>query len=184
MKQPLISQELLHKLLFVRSEQELTELLEEHPELQGYAGVALPMHKALSMLLIAESSAESSKRKVIAVSEFQPRISAVISLDSEGNRVAELIEIPPHVLAQILLVAPAEIQPYIPLTMQVSLHHPDYLTEESCMLMAVMTNSPQIDIELKRKISVFQAALEICVKNGMNRERIMQIREESNWKSE
>jgi len=184
MKQPLVSQELLHKLLFAKSEQEITELLEDHHELQDYADVALPMHEALSMLLIAESSAERSKRKVIAVGEFQPRISAVISLDSEGKQVMELIEIPPQVLAQVLLVAPVEIQPYIPLTMQISLHHPDYLTDESCMLMAVMMTSSQISIELKRKISVFQAALEICVKNGVNRARIMQIREESNWKSE
>jgi hypothetical protein len=179
---PGVPKELIGKLLYAESEEQFQQLLAEHPELQRYEEVGLPMHEALQMLEINEqvSSDTHIAERVVMISEMQPGMASVVTETSEGKRIASLFEIPADTLSMMILVAPADLQMLIAQTLQVSLHHPEYLTEESYWFLDEMVSSPKTSPEGKQRLIRFQKALGLCLEYGLNQEWISKIRERHN----
>ena len=179
---PGVSKELLSQLLFAESEEQFQGLLAAHPELQRFDEIGLPMHQALQMLEMTEEFSDGTHEgeRILMVSEVQPGISSVTTETSAGKRIANLYEIPPDTLSTLILVTPADLQIVIPKTLQVSLHYPEYLTEESYWLMAEIISYPKISLERKQRMIPLHKALGICLEYGLNQEWILKLRQSHN----
>jgi hypothetical protein len=178
MEEPDVARELLGKLLFVESEAELEKLLEIHPELHPYAEVALPMHEAINMLLMVQQSngADPTGWKILSIQEYKPGISAILVEDQDGKRIMELYEVPAEVLTEIVVDAPDETRAYIAPTLQVGLHHPEYLTVQSYWMLDLLVKSGRMEPLAAQKVSRLQAALGACLERGYDGEWIAGIR--------
>jgi hypothetical protein len=174
-----ISAELLRSLIYAKSEDEYKQLVTIHPELRKFDDVGMPMHEALSMLLISGQALGDSDNSehIIMISEMQPGISSVVTENSEGKRIANLFEIPADILTQMAIIAPKDIQLCVAQSLQTALHHPEYLTAESYWMLAEMVSSPNTKEETKPKLARLHKALGICLEYGLDMGWILKIRE-------
>lgn len=174
MEEPKVSKELLSKMLFIESENDLTQLLAAHPELHPFAEVALPMHEAVNMLLSVEQSNQSefAGNAILSIQEYKPGISAVLTEGVDGKRVMDLYEVPADVLSELVIEAPGEIRGYIAPTLQVGLHHPEYLTVECYWLLDQLVKSERTEPGVAQKLARLQAAVGVCLEQGYDAEWI------------
>ncbi len=176
-KKPNVSRKLLEKYLFVESDAEARDLLSRHPKLKPYGDVTVAMREAVTMMLIAvdRMTENLTDFAIIAVEEHSPGISVVLSQDPAGERTANLFEIPASVLRRILLRSPSDLHFILPLTLQTSLHHPEYLSKESYWLLDIWIHRDQADEDLHNKLALFQRAIAICLKGGLNSTWVLNI---------
>jgi len=178
MEEPNVSKDLLSRMLFIESDNELTKLLTAHPELHPFAEVALPMHEAINMLISVERSNQSeyATDTVLSIQEYKPGISAVLTEAADGKRVMDLYEVPAEVLSKLIARSPKNIVAYIAPTLQVGLHHPEYLTVECYWLLDQLVSSERTEPATAQKLSLLQGSLGICLERGYDSDWIAGIR--------
>jgi hypothetical protein len=109
---------------------------------------------------------------------MQPGISSVVTETSDGKRIANLIQIPADTLTEVALVTPKDLQLDVAHTLQVVLHYPEYLTEESYWMMGEIVASPKTEPNSRERIACLHKALGICLEYGLNQKWIFKVREE------
>ncbi len=176
--QPSLTQpELLRSLIQAKSPEEHAQVLTDYPELKPFGEATQSVHDALNMLLMFDNLNGDSQPvpRVVAISEESPQISSVVTEAGNGTRIVNLFEIPADMLVQIVLVAEPEIQFAAIQSLQVALHHPQYLTPQSYWVFTEMLNAPQTKTEIKPKLERYHKALETCLQYGLDRDWIEQL---------
>ncbi|MFQ5342293.1 MAG: hypothetical protein ACE5F6_12175 [Anaerolineae bacterium] len=168
---PNVPLSLLRDMLYAGSEDNLNQIVAQHPELMEYHQFAFPLHEALGKLMIVTKS-EAETACVEMVQEMSPGVSVVITWSPEGKRIANVYQAPADVLSRMIVRMLQEGHPSARVldvcnTLQVALHHPDYLTEQSYWMLQVMTRNEEKDrvVKVLRRL---HEAMEICLEEGLD----------------
>jgi hypothetical protein len=151
--------------------------LVEHPELQRFDDVGLPMHLALHKLEFSwdEYKKADQGEHIVIISETQPGITSVITETRDGRRIANLYEVPIDALTMMLQVTPEPMRLYVAQTLQMSLQYPEYLTEESYWLLSEMVAHPEMNPQRKERLLSLHTVLGLCLEYGLGQEWIAAV---------
>ncbi len=193
--QPKVSRDLLKQLLYgwSGSEEKLSGLLREHPELQPYYQVAIPMHNALAIVMtvlgyqLIIPADELNSPEDILDPKFRRFLLYFLTPD-QGK--SERPQLPDEVVRSIILKAEdCDEALDLFLTIFAGVEYPDYLTEESYWLMSAIEpqrrNFQFDDARLEQEASEMyflwdvyilekcKRALRVCLENGLNKQVIL-----------
>lgn len=177
-----VSKVLLHQFLYdtESSDENLRQLLEQNPPLEEFHLVVIPMHQALFKMLAAMSQQVSGDvEQIEEIQELAPGISVASIRQVSGARASWVFEMPPSVLESIALRASsAQVAFDVFVVLQVALHHPEFLTEESYwMLKVIVEEEGKRGNKDKPLLERICQALEFCLNGGLDRGFIMKQRE-------
>lgn len=161
---------LLHQFLYdIKSDEDLHRLLEQNPELEEFHLVVNPMHEALFMGLSGLSQQNSDPEGIEEIREDPTGISVVVTRDMSGTRVANVFEVPATVLTNIALQASsaqAAMDAFV--VLQIALHHPEFLTEQSYWMLQVIVEEEGKRGNANRPfLERIRQALELCLENRL-----------------
>ena len=165
-----VPQDKLRALLAIRSEEELKALLAAYPGVAGYISVVQPLIGALNMLMVADARTSLGERRLSAVREMAPFVSGLIWEDAAGKKSVEMVEIAADALNSVLEFVPERLHGYVPATLQVSLHHPEYLTTQSAEILEAMLADEKLEPGPRERLSRFREVVLACVQHGIDRD--------------
>lgn len=193
--QPKVSIDLLKQLLYGwgGSEEKLSELLRNHPELQPYYQVAIPMHNALTIIMtvlgyqLIIPGDELNSIEDILDPKFRNFLLHFLTPDQGQSKRPEL---PDELMRSIILKAEDRDEALdLFLTIFAGLEYPDYLTEESYWLMSaieptvrnVELGDARLEQAAKEMLFIWDAyllrkcnhALRLCLENGLNKQVVL-----------
>jgi hypothetical protein len=200
LNQPKVSRDLLKQLLYgwSGSEEKLSELLRAYPELQPYYQVAIPMHKALTIIMTVLSyqliipGDELDSIEDILDPKFRTFLLRFLTPDQGQSKRPQL---PDELMRSIIMKAEDREEALdLFLTIFSGLEYPDYLTEESYWLMSEIEpkyrnfqfDDTRLEEEAREMDYIWNAfllgrckhALRLCLESGLNKQVVLSSMDE------
>jgi hypothetical protein len=142
------SREILHKFVFYRGEQELSDLLDRYPGLDEYVVPVLALMRVINALLQVDRVREERQEGPVVELSTLPDGRIEARIDDGGERGVEQ---------------------YVPMIMSVARGGMQFLNEKGYRLLSVL-GAGQQDPEMQVKLKRYERALRLCLDRGYDDE--------------